>query len=271
MSSFTFKNFKVDKRNIALVNIKRLKIKKKVKLVSLENTSLNLFLNKSIYSVYSNTNNSININQLFLTNKKYYLYCLILKNLILNNFFFYDNSVVFFNKNKLISTNFSCLISNERMILYIWPFKKTNKYFSISTLYSSSQWAEREINEFNNIFYVNLTDSRRLLTDYLMFNYSTINYKLTGYNLISQEINKRVLHWFFFFLFYIYIIIISFYFINFSLLHIIILSEILIILLILLACVLTVTYNIYWLLGLGLILLIFGGLELSLNLLLLSL
>jgi len=58
---------------------------------------------------------------------------------------------------------------------------------------------------------------------------------------------------------------------NKSLLQLILMGELLVILLFILFLTLTSFYNIYYLIGFSFFLLIFGGLELSLNLLLLTL
>jgi hypothetical protein len=80
-----------------------------------------------------------------------------------------------------------------------------------------------------------------------------------------------VLHWFFYFLYCFLVISLSFIFYNRSLLHLLVLSEALIIILVLSLGVLTLVFNIYYLLGLSILVLIFGGLELSINLLILTL
>lgn len=56
---------------------------------------------------------------------------------------------------------------------------------SISSVYSGNSWIEREVREFNKIFFVNLNDTRKLL---LSYNYNdTLHYN--NYNNIINDIN----------------------------------------------------------------------------------
>lgn len=41
-----------------------------------------------------------------------------------------------------------------------------NKLNSLSTVYSGNIWIERELKETNNVFFINLLDNRKLLSNY---------------------------------------------------------------------------------------------------------
>lgn len=80
-----------------------------------------------------------------------------------------------------------------------------------------------------------------------------------------------MLHWVYFFLYIFLCVLGSIILYNKSLLQLLLIGEILVILLFIVFLVLSTFYNIYYLIGLSFFLLIFGGLELSLNILLLTL
>lgn len=168
---------------------------------------------------------------------------------------------------KLLISTYSCFLTSERLNILL-PVKNNVNLFSISSLFKSTIWTERELSEFNNVNYVSLKDSRRLLTDYTNSHSINVNtFKTTSYDLINQDLYTRLLQWFFYFLFLFIVITLSFIFYNKSLLHLLILSEIIIILFICIISALMLLFNIYYLVGLSLIILVFGGLELAINLL----
>ena len=55
---------------------------------------------------------------------------------------------------------------------------------SISNVYKSNVWVERELKEFNDIFYFNMNDSRKLLLNY---NYNKV-LPYSQYNNIIEDI-----------------------------------------------------------------------------------
>lgn len=66
---------------------------------------------------------------------------------------------------------------------------------SLSLVFSSFNWVEREVSEFFNITFGGLSDSRRLLTDYTKLNNYDLQYKTLSYNEKTQTItNIKVLH-----------------------------------------------------------------------------
>lgn len=138
---------------------------------------LNILNLDNINFKYSLINNIyyININQ----NYFYYFFLLNYKNLNSLNFYILD-----------IMT-FKSINVNNYYVAYqsiFFDFKilvetKFNNYInSISKIYKGVLWVERETKEFNNIQYINLNDSRKLLLNY---NY---NYQLQ-YNNFNNIIN----------------------------------------------------------------------------------
>jgi hypothetical protein len=98
-------------------------------------------------------------------NYKYYYYFFLLNNKNLNTLNFYVLDILTY---KNINTHNYFLsyqsIFYDFKILIETQFKKNIS--SISTIYSGNLWVERETKEFNNIQYLNLTDSRKLLSNY---------------------------------------------------------------------------------------------------------
>lgn len=165
--------------------------------------------------------------------------------------------------NQIVSL--ACFLSGDRLVL---KFKVLNSIISAQNIFEAFTWVERELTEFSDFQLLEAKDTRRLLTDYLQHsNINKINYKLNTYNILIQDLYMWVLQWLFFFSFCIILSIFSFFIFNSSLLHLILISELMIILLVLIMAVLLSYYNLYILIGLATLLLIFGGLELSLNLL----
>ena len=229
-------------------------------------------LKNSSYSLICiNSNNSNNV-LTEISHKSVGLYnLLLLKNSLINNFFTVDGLITLNKNKKNFYITFSCVQTNERYSLLLMTHDMTNLFSSLTSLFRSFIWVERELAEFNSVQFKNLTDSRRLLTDYLNHNLlNTTAYKLVSYDQIIQDLTVRLLHWLFFYSFCIILVLLSFYSFNYSLLHLILLGEILIILLAVLSGILLLSFNIYTMIGLATLLLIFGGLELSLNLLFLA-
>lgn len=202
--------------------------------------------------------------QINITKKTYIQTVLLLKSSLNENFFKVDTTYY----NSCYMDTFSSLITGEKIIL---TFNVLNGVvFSTSQVYNSSLWLEKEIKEFNKIYFNNLLDSRRLLTDYFTnLKINTNNYKTDSYDIITQNLYMWMLHYIFIFYFLIILSFFSFLFNNKSLLNIILISELIIILLALLCSVFMLYFNIYYFIGLSIIILILGGLELSLNLLML--
>lgn len=78
---------------------------------------------------------------------------------------------------------YNCFYSNRFTNFF---FKNTKQSFlSITSFCKSAGWVERELKEFSKLYIIGLTDSRRLLTDYVSEKAKTTP---LYYDLISQEI-----------------------------------------------------------------------------------
>lgn len=243
------------------------------KIVNIGNKDVKVWITPVDFTLFFIVNNNyyknININSIqysnlynIFINNNFFLYILALKTMIKSNIFLVDSSI---SKDNYINYFFSDVLNGTRYNL-LYKVKNNSNITSISSIYNSSVWVERELSEFNKINFIGIKDSRRLLTDYTIFNINNNN----SFNTIISELYKRVLHWFFFFSFFFLTILISFIIYNKSLLQLILLSEVLLILLVLICVLISTLYNIYYLIGFSILLLIFGGLELSLNLLLIT-
>lgn len=69
------------------------------------------------------------------------------------------------NKRFLLFYNFLSIKNNARINLLVY-LKDFEKIYSISPLYSSALWLEREVWDLSGIYFLNHKDLRRLLTDY---------------------------------------------------------------------------------------------------------
>lgn len=119
----------------------------------------------------------------------FYSFILLLK-LQFNNVFFPVDMTYFSktkNNNNVILGLSSYFTGNYYKLLFNLNQQQTN-LTSISTIYSSFVWVERELSESNNIIFLNLKDSRRLLSDYNLFNTDHNNYNTLSYNTVMQDI-----------------------------------------------------------------------------------
>ena len=112
--------------------------------------------------------------------KNYYYFFIILKNLTINYKFY--NVLADYNKKTLNYVFFS--ITNDIIINFFFK----NKHISLSSIFSSICWVEREISEFNNLNLYYMLDSRKLLTNYNHLN----NNNYTNYNLLTSEYKIHV-------------------------------------------------------------------------------
>lgn len=127
---------------------------------------------------YNNTNYILNLSEIYF----YFFFLLNKKNLNTLNFYFLDIMLIK-NANNL---NYYTIYQS-----YFFDFKllietKFSKYItSISTLYSGILWVEREVKEFSQSQYINLVDSRKLLSNYNYNNELLYN----NYNNIINDLN----------------------------------------------------------------------------------
>jgi Ni,Fe-hydrogenase III component G len=126
---------------------------------------------------YYYTNNIFFIN---LTN--FFYFFLINKYNTLNTLFYCVDATINQDKNKkFYYVSYQSFFYDLKILCEI-QFK--NYLQSLSGIYHSHTWVERELKETNKVFFLNLVDTRKLLSNY---NYnSTINYN--NYNNIINDI-----------------------------------------------------------------------------------
>lgn len=163
----------------------------------------NFLLNQSLVFV-----NSLNFSNVFFFNflkKNYINQTLFLMLNFTNFFFFFELSYLNYKNNVNIHALFNCFFTNT-MIVYLLK-TQNNTIDSLSYLYPSSVWAERELKEMTSVFVTGLKDSRRLLTDYFEKSKEKFEYKTASYNLRLQTILKKcyIDYLFFVILLYVYL------------------------------------------------------------------
>lgn len=151
------------------------------------------FVNSSLWWLDTNILNTENIkfkysyesNIFFLKiSKLFYYYYFLINKKNLNSLMFSNlDSVLISSSNKnnyyLAGQTIFC---DFKFMLEVYS---NTHLHSISGIYSGNSWVEREVKEFNKVFFINLNDSRKLLLNY---NYNeTINYN--HYNNIIGDIN----------------------------------------------------------------------------------
>ena len=172
------------------------------------------------------------------------------------------------NKKTYIFVVFSCFFK-KNMWSYFYALD-TKVLQSLSKSFSSFVWVEREIKEFYNVSFLGLKDGRRLLTDYTVITPEYNSYETRGYNNIIQDLYfKGLLHWLFIFSYLTFCLLISFCFLNRGLLSLLLVSEAILLMIFIIAITIASLFNLYYMLIFSFFILVFGGLELSLNLLIL--
>lgn len=81
---------------------------------------------------------------------------------------------------------FSCFFKKNFTIMTF--VSEDKKLLSLSRVFSSYTWVERETKEFYGITFLGLRDSRRLLSDYTTVEPLTDQYETRGYNTVVQDI-----------------------------------------------------------------------------------
>lgn len=135
-------------------------------------TTFNFFKTKSDY--YYNLNISTT-KQIFNT--------VLMQQVMLNRLPYLVDAYAIMSKTHSVFYVFNCFYSNK-FTNFFTPIQQ-QKYLSITSLYKSANWVERELKEFSNLYLINLQDSRRLLTDYTSFKTKTTP---LYYDLITQEV-----------------------------------------------------------------------------------
>ncbi len=130
--------------------------------------------------------NSINFkyfyfNNIFSIKLKNFYYFFLINKFNINSTYFYNLDATILNKviNKTYVISTQTFFYDLQLLLNI---NVANSVLSISKIYFGNTWVERELKEFNNIYFIGLTDNRKLLSNY---NY---NNKLS-YNQFNNIIN----------------------------------------------------------------------------------
>jgi NADH:ubiquinone oxidoreductase subunit C len=107
--------------------------------------------------------------QVFFVEKSFWAKILLLSRLTLPNSLTYVVDGIQFNNGPnewLVQYNLSTLLTDSRIHVYTEITKFTYSLTSISKIFKSATWLERELGDFTNIYFEGLTDTRRLLLDY---------------------------------------------------------------------------------------------------------
>ena len=130
--------------------------------------------------------NSINFkyfysNNIFSIKLKNFYYFFLINKFNINSTYFYNLDATIVNKivNKTYVISTQTFFYDLQLLLNI---NVANNVLSISKIYFGNTWVERELKEFNNIYFIGLIDNRKLLSNY---NY---NNKL-NYNQFNSIIN----------------------------------------------------------------------------------
>jgi len=130
--------------------------------------------------------NSINFkyfysNNIFSIKLKSFYYFFLINKFNINSTYFYNLDATILNKvvNKTYVISTQTFFYDLQLLLNI---NVANNILSISKIYFGNTWVERELKEFNNIYFIGLIDNRKLLSSY---NY---NNKL-NYNQFNNIIN----------------------------------------------------------------------------------
>lgn len=250
---------------------KHIQLDKPYKVLNLSLPLDSFFLFSSLTSVktlFSTTMLSNDINITF-SSLYYYWFFLMLRFNLFNLYFLEDLSSNISIKDLSITLPVSSYFTNTKIIGHI-SFKNDSPLHSLSLVFSSFNWVEREASEFFKITFNGLLDSRRLLTDYTKLSTHDLNYKTLSYNERTQTVtNIKVLHWIYLLSYFTLVCLISLIFLNKNLFSLLILSEIIIILIYILHLILASCLNIYYLIGFAFFILVLGGLELTINILIL--
>lgn len=133
---------------------------------------------------FKNTKQSANYLNIFLKNNIYFYFVLFLKLSTRNVYFPLDLSFL----TNHFHTILSCYEKRYFLNLMVYSNDNIKSIVSLSPIYRSFVWVERETKEFSSITIHKLLDSRRLLTDYTVFKSDDIKYQTNSYNLLINDI-----------------------------------------------------------------------------------
>lgn len=133
------------------------------------------------FKIFFNKNTTLPTQFFEISEKDFFLFHLSLKSILYSNYFLIDltcNSIQ-------VTSVLSNLPKNNFLVTTV---KNTTSIDSLSPIFRSAVWLERELKEFSNIFVKSLIDIRRLLTDYCTYKDAHQVYKTNSYNLKVQEL-----------------------------------------------------------------------------------
>lgn len=139
----------------------------------------------SFNCVFSTLSNSSSSN-IYFKNNNYYYFTLFL-NFNLDEIFFPVDAYVH-QKNVHDVYNLVFTSMYYQRWLSISSTCGSKRLHSISNIYKSFVWVEREIQELANIYFIGLIDNRRLLTDYTTYLLNQTVYKTNSYDLVTQNL-----------------------------------------------------------------------------------
>lgn len=145
-----------------------------------------LINNLTSFTLKFSSLNTTNTSLIDLKDTNYY-YLILFLNFSLDEVFFpLDGMVYTQNKVGVYNLVFTSLYYQHWLVIN--GIYKQNQLKSISQIYKSFTWVEREIQELSNVYFVGLIDNRRLLTDYTQYSYNFNAYKTNSYDLITQNL-----------------------------------------------------------------------------------
>lgn len=89
----------------------------------------------------------------------------------------------YINNTESAVTVSSCYLTG----FFIVTYTNGRELLSLSNIYSSFTWVERELKEFSELLFLGLKDTRRLLTDYTIATADYTSYKTTSYDGLTQN------------------------------------------------------------------------------------
>lgn len=118
--------------------------------------------------------------------KNFYFFYFLINKKNLNSLLFLNLDATFVNRGELSNYYLSTqTIFSDFKILVSIVLPKSTYIYSLSPIYSGNTWVERELKEFYKLSFINLTDSRKLLSNY---NYNN-NLNYNQFNNIIQDIS----------------------------------------------------------------------------------
>ena len=114
--------------------------------------------------------------------KTYWTKMLLLQKCNLAHTIFYVVDGIQYNSSNNTTIQFNCnsMATDVRLNIYTLINELDHKISSVSTVFPSTNWLERELSEFTNVFFYNSPDTRRLLLDYFQNKREVYTYSSKG-------------------------------------------------------------------------------------------